>query len=96
MTAKGRCSYGSNGNPAISEAARRVLYHAMNAHSYDMTRADFSGLRRQQAEHKIAFDCMVTRTADSASIFRLAPDLSASSISLQSTGTARTLPSRAK
>jgi hypothetical protein len=54
MTAKGRCS--SNGNPAISEAARRVLYHAMNAHSYDMTRADFSGLRRQQAEHKIAFD----------------------------------------
>jgi hypothetical protein len=35
--------------------------------------------------------CMVT--ADSASIFRLGPGLSAKSVSLQSTGSARTLPS---
>jgi hypothetical protein len=56
MAAKGRCSYGSSGNPAIREAARRVLYHALKAHGYDMTREDSSGLTRQQAEHQIAFD----------------------------------------
>ena len=42
--------------PALQEVARRVLYHAMQAHGYNMTRADFSGLTRQQAQHKIAFD----------------------------------------
>jgi hypothetical protein len=43
----------------------------MQAHGYDMTREDFkfSGLTRQQAEHKIAFDLHGDSvTADSASI----------------------------